>query len=131
MNFRSQEKSSPLTYVTTTARHLQELPIEEVLSAHWLISEWNPDLISKWSYYLAPRFVRVQILSKIFEHKADREEPWYGTKYMNSKISEELMMSWENADLNQLFHLPEKNVFIASKFDIKDTVCILKIKILR
>ncbi|XP_058795185.1 insulin-degrading enzyme isoform X2 [Phymastichus coffea] len=119
MNFRFREKSSPSNYVDSTVQSLQQYPIEEVLSAPRLVSEWRPDLINDVMTYLKPENIRVHVLAKAFENEADSVEPWYGTKYKKEKIPDELIARWSNAGENDAFHLPEKNEFIPSKFDIK------------
>lgn len=119
MNFRFREKSSPSSYVNSTVQSLQQYPIEEVLSAPRLVSEWRPDLINDVMTYLKPENIRVHVLAKAFEAEADSVESWYGTKFKKEKIPEELIVQWNNAGTNDAFHLPEKNEFIPSKFDIK------------
>ena len=123
MNFTFKEKSSPRIYVNATVQYLQDYPIEEVLTAPLLYTEWKPELIMSLENYLVPEKIRVHVVAKAFEDIADAVEPWYGTKYKKEKISNEILEKWENAGklkkLNQAFHLPEKNEFIPTKFDIK------------
>lgn len=119
MNFRFKEKTSPRNYVKMTVLSLQEYPIEEVLSAPRLLTEWKPDLISDLEQYLVPNKIRVHVVSKSCEACADSVEPWYGTKYKKEKIPDEIITRWKNAGYNDALKLPEKNEFIPKKFDIK------------
>lgn len=126
MNFRFKEKSSPRSYVSSTVRHLQEYPIEEVLSAPRLFTEWRPDLINDLAQYLVPEKIRVQVVAKAYEAEANSVESWYGTKYKKEKIPDEVIKKWNNAELNESFYLPEKNEFVPTKFEIKpnEKVCV-------
>lgn len=76
-------------------------------------------MINDLGQYFVPEKLRVQIMAKTFESEADSVEPWYGTKYRKEKISHELIEKWNEAELNESFHFPDKNAFIPSKFDIK------------
>ncbi|KAJ8667813.1 hypothetical protein QAD02_009476 [Eretmocerus hayati] len=119
MNFRFKEKSSPSSYVTSTVKCLQQYPIEEVLSAPRLITEWRPDLIKELESCFVPEKARIHVVAKAYEAEANSVEPWYGTKYKKEKIPEELIQKWNNVGLNEAFHLPDKNEFIPTKFEIK------------
>ncbi|XP_031777802.1 insulin-degrading enzyme isoform X2 [Nasonia vitripennis] len=119
MNFRFKEKASPRSYVNVTVQSLQDYPIEEVLSASRLFTQWRPDLINELNNYLVPEKIRVQVVAKAYEANADSVEPWYGTKYKKEKIPEDLIQRWNNAGTDEAFQLPEKNEFIPTKFDIK------------
>jgi insulysin len=98
---------------------LQKYPIEEVLNDPRFFTEWNPDLINELAKYLVPEKIRVHIVAKAFEKDANSVEHWYETKYKKEKIPKELIDRWNNTGFNDAFHLPEKNEFIPSKFDIK------------
>ncbi|XP_014206136.1 insulin-degrading enzyme isoform X2 [Copidosoma floridanum] len=119
MNFRFKEKSTPRNCVNATVVALQEYPIEEVLSAPRLITEWRPDLINELESYLVPENVRIHVVGKMFEAEANSVEPWYGTKFREEKIPAEQIHKWKNSGLNEAFHLPDKNEFVPTKFDIK------------
>ncbi|XP_015602966.1 insulin-degrading enzyme isoform X2 [Cephus cinctus] len=119
MNFRFKEKSSPRSYVYATVQTLQEYPMEEVLSAPQLYTEWNPELINLVVDHLTPQNIRVQVVGKQFENIATESEYWYGTKYKKEKISEDIISKWSNAGLNKDLRLPMKNEFIPTRFDIK------------
>ena len=119
MNFRFKEKSSPHSWVNATVKSLHKYPMEEVLSAPRLITEWKPELINSLEEHLVPEKIRVQIVAKAFEADADSVESWYGTKYRKERVPDKLIEKWNNAGLNDAFQLPEKNEFIPSLFDIK------------
>lgn len=119
MNFRFKEKSSPRSQVNSTAQALQEFPVEEVLSAPRLFTEWKPELIELVTSFLTPQNIRVQVVAQAYEDIATEVEPWYQTKFKKENIPADLIEKWSNAGLNSDFKLPEKNEFIPTEFDIK------------
>ncbi|TKC52014.1 hypothetical protein EI555_005714 [Monodon monoceros] len=98
--------------------HLKYYPLEEVLTAEYLLEEFRPDLIEMVLDKLRPENVRVAIVSKSFEGKTDCTEEWYGTQYKQEAIPHEVIKKWQNADLNGKFKLPTKNEFIPTNFEI-------------
>lgn len=119
MNFRFREKMAPRDYVNVTVQFLQEYPIEEVLTAPRLYTEWKPDLITSLKEYLVPDKIRVLVIAKKFEKEAQSIEPWYSIKYKKERITKEVLHKWKNAGLNPAFKLPLANEFIPTIFDIK------------
>lgn len=119
MNFRFKEKNSPRNYVSSTVQALQEFPINEVLSAPRLFTEWRPELIDLVLGYLTPQNIRVQVVAQAFEEIATEVEPWYQTKFKKEKIPTSVIEKWSNAGFNSDLKLPAKNEFIPTEFDIK------------
>lgn len=119
MSFKFKDKSSPQACVKDTVTSLQQYPIEEVLTASCLYSEWRPDLINILKDYLVPDKIRVHVVGKAFESQADSVEQWYGTKFRKEKIPIEQIEKWKCAGINEALHLPKKNEFIPTIFDIK------------
>ena len=119
MNFRFKEKSSPQSYVNSISQALQKFPIEEVLSAPRLFTEWRPELIDLVSGFLTPQNIRVQVVAKVYDDIATEVEPWYQTKLKKEKIPQDVIEKWSKAGLNPNFKLPAKNDFIPTEFDIK------------
>ncbi|KAL0124001.1 hypothetical protein PUN28_006072 [Cardiocondyla obscurior] len=118
-NFRFKEKSSPRKYVNITVQTLQEFPMNDVLCAEQVFTEWRPDLIKEIMEYLTPENIRIHVVAKVYESIANETEKWYGTRYKKEKISKETIDKWNSAGNNDDLKLPCKNEFIASVFDIK------------
>ncbi|KAG8523499.1 Insulin-degrading enzyme [Galemys pyrenaicus] len=116
--FRFKDKERPRSYTSKIAGVLHYYPLEEVLTAEYLLEEFRPDLIEMVLDKLRPENVRVAIVSKSFEGKTDRTEEWYGTQYKQEAIPDEVIKKWQNADLNGKFKLPMKNEFIPTNFEI-------------
>ncbi|XP_075072253.1 insulin-degrading enzyme isoform X1 [Mixophyes fleayi] len=116
--FRFKDKEHPRGYTSKVAGLLHYYPLEEVLAAEYLLEEFRPDLIEMVLDKLRPENVRVAIVSKSFEGKTDQKEEWYGTQYKEEAIPADIIMKWQNADLNGKFRLPMKNEFIPTNFEI-------------
>ncbi|XP_011065104.1 PREDICTED: insulin-degrading enzyme-like [Acromyrmex echinatior] len=129
IKFYFKEKSSPRTHVKFTVRALQEFPMNEILCA-CVNPEWRPDLIKKIIGYLTPQNVRIYITAKEYENIADEIESWYGTKYKKVKVSKKIMDMWNSPGFNDDLKLPPKNEFIATIFDIKPQINVVKFPII-
>lgn len=119
MNFRFKEKVLARNHVMSTVLSLQEFPMEDVLTAPSLFTEWKPEIISEVLTWLTPEKVRIQVIGQAFENIATESEKWYGTKYCKKPIPLETIEKWKNAELNPALRLPAKNDFIATDFSIK------------
>lgn len=118
MQFRFKDKENPLSLVSNVVHSMQNYPLEEVLAAPYLISEWRPDLIENLWEKFRPENSRITIVGQKCEEKARSAEEWYGTKYACEKISQSVMESWARPDLNEKLHLPEHNPFIPTDFEL-------------
>ncbi|KAM3913652.1 insulin-degrading enzyme isoform 1-T1 [Leptodactylus fuscus] len=116
--FRFKDKERPRGYTSKVAGLLQDYCMKEAISAEFLLEEFRPDLIDMVLDKLRPANVRVAVVSKSFEGQTDQTEEWYGTQYKQEDIPKELLQRWQNADLNGKFHLPMKNEFIPTNFEI-------------
>jgi len=129
MNFRFKEKTLPRSYVNSVVQSLQEYPMNEVLCAERIFTEWRPDLINEIMGYLTAQNIRIQVAAKMYEDIAKETEKWYGTKYKKEAIPMEIINKWKNATGNPDLQLPEKNEFIATKFDIKQEAKVIEFSV--
>lgn len=118
MQFRFKDKENPLSLVSNVVHSMQSYPLEEVLAAPYLISEWRPDLIEELWNNFHPQNARITIVGQKCEDKANQEEVWYGTKYSSEKIPNSVLQRWNETDLNKNLHLPDRNPFIATDFEL-------------
>lgn len=96
MQFRFKDKENPLSLVSNVVHAMQSYPLDQVLSAPYLISEWRPDLIENLWDKFDPKNARITIVGQKCEKKADCEEEWYGTKYSSEKIPSRVLEVSEN-----------------------------------
>lgn len=91
MQFRFKDKETALSLVSSVVHSMQLYPMEEVLTAPYLISEWQPDLISELMKNLIPDKCRIVVVGQKVEDICDQMEFWYGTKYHSDKIPNEVL----------------------------------------
>lgn len=118
MIFRFKDKESPRSYISSLVHSIQEYPMEDVLSANYMLTEWRPDLVEdSWKNFV-PEKVRISVIAKQFEKDLDKKEPWYGTKYHIEKIPDATIQRWKEVGLCPDLKMPEKNEFIPTDFNL-------------
>jgi hypothetical protein len=70
---------------------MQIYPLNEVLTAPYLISEFQPHLIENLWNQIDPDKVKIVVIGKKVESKTNSEEHWYGTKFYCENITEETL----------------------------------------
>lgn len=91
MQFRFKDKETALSLVSSVVHSMQIYPMEEVLTAPYLISDWRPELITKLMEDLVPEKCRMIIVGQKLESDCEESEYWYGTKYHSEKIPENVI----------------------------------------
>jgi len=97
---------------------LKDYPLNESLSAGYLLEEYKPDLITDVLNHLTPDKIRVAVVGKKFNGIADSKERWYGTQYKMFDITAETLSSWQNCGFNENLALPPVNDFIPSNLNL-------------
>lgn len=118
MQFRFKDKETPLTLVSSVVHSMQLYPLNEVLTAPYLITEWRPELITKLLEDLSPARCRIVVVGQKLESIANDTEQWYGTKYHTERIPDPVLSSWQNSGVNPNLMLPEPNPFIPTDFNV-------------
>lgn len=118
MIFRFKDKEKPINYTSFLARRMQKYPLNEVLSGSYLLTEYRPDLITMVLDKLVPETMRIGVIAKKFADVADQKEKWYGTEYKLEDIADEKIQKWKNCGLSENLHLPPRNEFIPTNFEI-------------
>lgn len=118
IKFNFMEKCNPIDYVMKISSEMHYYPIEDVLSANYLLDQFKPDLINEHIEYLKPENCIIAISSKSFEGKTDQKEKYYGTDYKIIDMSAELIEKLKNPGHNDRLKFPEPNEFIPTNFDI-------------
>ncbi|CAO1412986.1 unnamed protein product [Diamesa tonsa] len=118
MQFRFKDKDNPLMLVSNLVHSMTTYPIEEVLSAPYLISEWRPDLIEDLIDRMNPETSRIIIVGQKSAPKCLETEQWYGTKYGLEKIEKSALKNWKCCGTNEKLKLPEPNLFIPTDFTL-------------
>ncbi|XP_068647426.1 insulin-degrading enzyme-like 1, peroxisomal [Aristolochia californica] len=118
--FHYQDKFSPIDYVVNVASNMQLYPPEDWLVASSLPCKFTPETIQMVLDELTPNNVRIFWESKKFEGSTNMVEPWYGTAYSVEKITTDMIQQWINAAPDEILHLPQPNIFIATDLQLKD-----------
>ncbi|KAH7641203.1 insulin-degrading enzyme-like protein [Dermatophagoides farinae] len=118
IKFHFMEKCNPIDYVAKISSDMHYYPIEDVLSANYLIDQFKPDLITEHIDYLKPENCIIAISSKSFEGQTDRKEKYYGTDYKIIDMGKDLIEKLKNPSRNENLKFPEPNEFIPTDFNI-------------
>ena len=120
-SFRFKAKRGPSSTLIPLAKNLQYFVPRHAVSADHLMWTFDEKPIKQLIDLMTPERVRVQVISKEFEGKTDRNERWYETPYSEERISDELLNEWENPSFTSPdhLHLPKPNDFIPSDFQLK------------
>ncbi|XP_058058342.1 insulin-degrading enzyme [Anopheles bellator] len=118
MLFRFKDKENPSTLVDNVVASMQLFPLEDVLVAKCLISEWRPDLVTDLLEKLTPKNARMIVVGQKCSELATDQERWYGTRYGVQKIEPSVLEYWSSKDLNDNLHLPAPNPFIATDYEL-------------
>ncbi|MEZ5557216.1 MAG: insulinase family protein [Pseudomonadales bacterium] len=79
LGFRFQEKTSATGFVYQVAPRLAEYPPQDVLVAPYLMTDFDPDLIKDYLYYLQIDNVLVEIAGP--DVQTDQRERWFDVPY--------------------------------------------------
>ena len=105
------------------------------MSFQYVMEEFDEKLYKTYLDWLRPRYMRwvwlwgvvrftaiphnrLTVINKKFEGKTDSVEPWYGSNYSKVKLDPELIKKWEDATICDALHLPARNDFIPTNFDL-------------
>lgn len=143
VDFKFREKSPASKFTSRISSVMQRpFPREWLLSAGSLIREFQPDLVKQGLSYLRPDNFRLTVVSRTPPSgEFDKKERWYGTEYQESKIPQEFLDKIKatavsgagvGEELKSELHLPHRNEFIPTNFEVarKEVVDKQKIPVL-
>ncbi len=118
IDFRFQEKSSPLNYVSHLARNLQRYPAKAVLRGPYAMDNYDPALIRQFLGYLKPRKLLLTVNAPGLETNA--KDPWFGTSYQVSKLESQATRRWDSDAIDVALRIPEPNPFLPDNLAVKN-----------
>ncbi|XP_064605323.1 nardilysin-like [Liolophura sinensis] len=120
IDFIWQEECDPTDNVEDLCAEMQLYPPKLYLCGSHLLLNYEPWTITECLEEMTPRNANIMILSKSFEDKdiCNKTEKWYKTKYSVSDINPYWLKSWNNPENNPNLHLPGRNEFIATDFQL-------------
>ncbi|CAG7816471.1 unnamed protein product [Allacma fusca] len=117
--FRFKDKQRPQSFVSNLTSIMQDYPLEDALSAGYILSDYNEQLINNVLSHLVPSNCRITVTSKDMEPQCSLSEAWYGVKYNLESIDSKALQRWENCEPHPDLKLPSPNAFIPTVFDLK------------
>lgn len=121
IGFRFVEKGRPMDYVTQLCTQMQKpYPREWLLSAPWLLRDWDPELVKEQVQGLTAEQCRITVASKepVDGLEWNLKEQWYGTRYRLEPFGPELLSGPSEGDLSKDLFLPKPNSFIPSNLNV-------------
>lgn len=119
-SFRFEEESQPSEYVETLVENMHFYPPEHYITGDRLYYKYDPKGITDLLDCMRADTVNIMILSN--KHSTpityDSKEKWFGTEYKKMEIPDKWLDRWLNAAPHSHFHLPEKNIYITTNFDL-------------
>ena len=122
VGFRFRDSVEPSSAVLSLAGAMQSYPPEEVMSAPYQYTDWDPNGIQALLDRLTPE--RFNVVHTTQQHDASTLklcEPWYGTRFAVEPISSALLKACAAAasrpDANKL-RWPDPNPFIPTDFSL-------------
>ncbi|SGY41131.1 BQ5605_C003g02474 [Microbotryum silenes-dioicae] len=120
--FRFKEKGSPTNTAMGLALSMSKpFPREKLLSAPWLSTEWNPEIVVDLIGKLKPENCRILVAANepIGDRVYDQKERWYGTEYTIEPMSDKLLKH-ASAETYPELHMPKPNAFVPKDIEIKN-----------
>ncbi|KAJ0173096.1 hypothetical protein K1T71_011272 [Dendrolimus kikuchii] len=119
-SFRFQEESQPADYVETLAENMHFYPPEHYITGDSLYYKYDPKGIAELLDCMTADSVNIMILSNKHTKPIhyDTKEKWFGTEYKRQVKPKEWLNRWLNVKPYTNFHLPDKNVYITTNFDL-------------
>jgi insulysin len=118
IKFAFKDKEKPISYVSSLTSDMHVYEMDDLLSANYYLSKFDPEAIKNLYNYMTPEKMKVAVISKKFEGKCDKTEKWYGTEYSENKLTEDQLNELRSSGLNENFHLPPINQFIPNDLSL-------------
>lgn len=127
IDFKFRQKSPASKFTSHLSAIMQKpLPREWLLSGTSLIREFNPRMIKESLDYLRPDNFRLSVVCRDCpKGNWEATEKWYGTEYRVEKIPQEFLSEIQSifrkssGELEKELHLPHKNEFIPTNFEVQ------------
>jgi len=124
ISFNYQEKSEPIHLTSSLAGALQTSEAADVLFERYNLSEYQPELYTKYLNLLIPSNMLVAVSAKSI--KGDSKSKWYETPYQVKTLSSELLTKLTKPRKSNELNLPEENIFIPDNIQLLEVTNNLK-----
>jgi secreted Zn-dependent insulinase-like peptidase len=114
--FRYKEKTSPSSYASRLASGLQYYPVRDVLSAPYLITDYDPKTLSHFLSSLTPDNSVITLTAP--EVETDQTSYFYETDYSVKSVAPDELAQWKSIKATPEIQLPAPNPFIAKDLSL-------------
>ncbi|KAJ3416993.1 hypothetical protein HDV05_007475 [Chytridiales sp. JEL 0842] len=121
-SFRFLEKWSPSTFACRVAGRMQNYPVEDFLRGPYAMDIMDRNLIQGVLDCLKPENFYVTVVSPDFDSTGWKQADWYKTEHLCRPFSPTLKAALANLVPNPELHLPLKNEFIPTDFELRDKI---------
>lgn len=126
VEFRFKQKTGASKFTSRISSVMQKpLPRAWLLSGSSLIRRFDAKAIDEALSFLRPDNFRLTLVSQDFGPELEQRERWYGTRYHMERIPQDFLDEIEHAtritgeERLPALHLPHKNGFIPTNFDVE------------
>lgn len=120
IQFRFQERSEPIHFVSRISRQLQHYPAAEVISAPYQFEHFDKALIQDYLSYIRPDNVLITLKAR--EIDTDRQDRWYKTDYLQQSVPQQTQHTLATYSPEPALFIRGNNPFIATDLSIKPVV---------
>ncbi|GAA50589.1 nardilysin [Clonorchis sinensis] len=122
--FLYSEPEEPDDTVVHVANMMQLVPPEQVYSAYHVLKKVDMQLYVRLLKLFTPGRASVILLSGKFASSLPTDgsvlvEPWYNVRYTVEDIRPDVRKLWEDSVPDKALHLPFKNKFLTSNFELR------------
>jgi secreted Zn-dependent insulinase-like peptidase len=110
LSFDFHEKVPPLESVKQLVLNMQHYPEQDYILGDYIMEGANAALIKNFLDFFTPENMRLLVIAPTVN--TDHTSRWYKVPYSVEKFSQQQLMQWHNAPLNECFFLPLANPYI-------------------
>lgn len=118
IDFRFREKGEPLHEVMALSSQLQRYPVQDILSAPWLMEDYIPEQYREILDYLTPENLMVFVLDPNPELENPNITRWYDTPWSREALDPDKLRATPVAALATQLQLPAPNPFIPENLEM-------------
>jgi insulysin len=114
--FRFQEKQNPVSYVSSLSSMMQSYPVNDVLQANFVMTDFDAELVAEIGALLTPDNLILQVTAP--EVQADQISLMYQTPYAVADIPTDQLDKWRAPQAFAELSLPPNNPYIPSDLEL-------------
>ncbi|PPK51684.1 insulinase family protein [Marinobacter persicus] len=115
IDFRFRERGKPVREAMRLSRSLRDYPVEDVLSAPWLMENYAPEQYRALLQQLTPDNLQVRVSSPDPKLENPKRTQWYNTPWQREPLQ---LRSKAETNLTSQLSLPEANPFVPENLEL-------------